>query len=64
MPVSTHLTQYSDTTDRRPKLGKTYVFDSSTGTIIAELTEEAATQVRKHAAGTFNYDGAMISAHA
>lgn len=51
------LSQYVGPTDVVRKRGRTYVYDSGSGEIIAELTDEAADAFRDHQAATLTYDG-------
>jgi hypothetical protein len=60
---NTHVTVYTEPDAVTDKYGKVYVYDSSTGEIIGELTPEVAELIRHHTAGTLHYDGATISAH-
>jgi hypothetical protein len=61
MAVSTHLTQYVGPTEIIRRHGKTYVFDSGAGDIIAELSDEAADAIRNHTAAHLCYDGHRLT---
>jgi hypothetical protein len=55
------LTAYVGPTEIVHKHGKSYVFDSGTGVMIAELSESAADAIRTHHPVHMIYDGSTLT---
>lgn len=62
MPDAAHtLTRYTEPIEVANRTSKIYVFDSSTGEFVGELTSEVADAFRSHTPIHMTYDGQSVT---